>query len=159
MAADNGRLREAVLPSAREEGACDAVVRGMKSELVPTVPSQTYPAATVVISGYTRKELTGSLISPHCLSEKSAFQSIIGLLQCAGRGGMADDVLFGQTPPFLCCIELRGGKHCFRLEFRGDKWLQRGLRSVSLQSGFIVCPEHRQEVRGSHLSRLPGPAI
>ena len=39
-----------VLPSAREEGARDAVVGGMKSELVPTKPSQTYPAATVVIS-------------------------------------------------------------------------------------------------------------
>ena len=77
-----------VLPSAREEGDNDAVVGGMKSELIPTEPSQTYPAATVVISGYTRKELNGSLISPHCLSEKSAFQSIIGLLQCAGRGGI-----------------------------------------------------------------------
>ena len=31
-------------------GARDAVVGGMKSELVPTKPSQTYPAATVVIS-------------------------------------------------------------------------------------------------------------
>ena len=50
MAADSGRLREALLPSAREEGACDAVVGGMKSELIPTEPSQTYPAATVVIS-------------------------------------------------------------------------------------------------------------
>ena len=39
-----------VLPSAREEGACDAVVGGMKSELVPTEPSQTYPANTVFIS-------------------------------------------------------------------------------------------------------------
>ena len=48
MAADSGRLRDAVLPSAREEGARDAVVGGMKSELVPTEPSQTYPTATVV---------------------------------------------------------------------------------------------------------------
>ena len=31
-------------------GPRDAVVGGMKSELVPTKPSQTYPAATVVIS-------------------------------------------------------------------------------------------------------------
>ena len=30
--------------------ARDAVVGGMKSELVPTEPSQTYPTATVVIS-------------------------------------------------------------------------------------------------------------
>ena len=88
MAADSGRLREAVLPSAREEGANDAVVGGMKSELVPTEPSQTYPATTLFISRKTRKEVTESLISPHCLSEKSAFQSIIGLLQCAERSGI-----------------------------------------------------------------------
>ena len=37
-----------VLP--RTPGARDAAVGGMKSELVPTKPSQTYPAATVVIS-------------------------------------------------------------------------------------------------------------
>ena len=77
-----------VLPSAREEGDNDAGVGGMKSEFVPTEPSQTYPANTVFISRSTRKELTESLISPHCLSEMSAFQSIIGLLQCAGRGGI-----------------------------------------------------------------------
>ena len=37
-----------VLP--RTPGARDEVVGGMESELVPTEPSQTYPAATVVIS-------------------------------------------------------------------------------------------------------------
>ena len=31
-------------------GTRDAVVGGMKSELVPTEPSQTYPVATVVMS-------------------------------------------------------------------------------------------------------------
>ena len=50
MAADSGRLRDAVLPSAREEGARDAVVGGMKSELVPTEPRQRYAATTVFIS-------------------------------------------------------------------------------------------------------------
>jgi len=38
-------------------------VGGMESELVPTEPSQTYPTATVVISLYTQKEATKSLIS------------------------------------------------------------------------------------------------
>ena len=32
-----------------EGGARDEVVGGMKSELVPTEPSKTYPTATVVI--------------------------------------------------------------------------------------------------------------